>query len=59
MKNKNFLVLVWVLLLSFYAESAAAFPKLQIQPIDLLGYGTFGVPPDSMTFSHSEHIVAV
>lgn len=38
MKNKNFLVLVWVLLLSFYAESAAAFPKLQIQPIDLLGY---------------------
>ena len=38
MKNKNLLVLVWVILLSLFAESAAAFPKLQIQPIDLLGY---------------------
>lgn len=38
MKNKSLLVLVWVLLLSFFAESAAAFPKLQIQPVDLLGY---------------------
>ncbi len=38
MNSKNFLGLVWVLLLSFSAESAAAFPKLQMQPIELVGY---------------------
>ena len=38
MNSKNFLGLVWVLLLSFSAEAAAAFPKLQMQPIELVGY---------------------
>jgi hypothetical protein len=38
MNSKTFLGLVWVLLLSFSAETAAAFPKLQMQPIELVGY---------------------
>jgi len=38
MNSKNFLGLVWVLLLSFSAESAAALPKLKMQPIELIGY---------------------
>lgn len=38
MKNSCFLRLVWVLLLSLVAEAAAAFPKLQMQPVELIGY---------------------
>lgn len=41
MKNTRFLRLVWVVLLflpALLADVAAAFPKLQMQPVELLGY---------------------
>jgi hypothetical protein len=38
MKNFRFLRLVWVLLLSLFSVPAAALPKLQMQPVDLIGY---------------------